>query len=584
MTKSYREAIRLIAHYRWKSIFFKYVKRIMMIISVPCCLIGCLILAYYHTTASQQADEWLNTTISKAAEMSNSMFEDIERSYGFLASNSYTSVFLTSPRNASYNFGGSNTANRIMEQMETLIVSSSFIDSIYLYSTLNGYVLSSRNSNYIENFSDRSWYNTYIATGQPKFVQSSTVYNGKEAHPVLQICYGIYINNTLYGITVFNLDMVDLENTLLSGGPPLECVAFLDNAGNLVYQSNTKKCTILTQKDRTQCANTQFSKFKRAGKTVMTQPLGYYDLQVVTINDMKHWNQFPNTALMVLLLLFMALVLPFGLSLYLSIQFYDSIAELMKHLQEIDNSAIPDDNNEIVHISQSILSLIYTNQRREYELVEKNTALKKAQTLAMQNQINPHFVFNTLNLVNMIIMNILHRENDAERVISDLCDMLYYAFKSDDHTTTVREEIKHIKKYIDIERIKHKNSFDVEWDVEEEILDAKIIKLILQPLVENAFEHGISPLQGRRGVITVSGYLANHDLVLSIQDNGIGISADKLLQIQQELLSNDPPSSRHIGLGNVNQRIRLIYGDPYGVSLQSGPEGTTVTLLMPYQD
>lgn len=584
MVKSYREAIRLIAHYRWKSIFFKYVKRIMMTISVPCCLIGCLILAYYHTASNQQASEWLNRTISKATELSNSMFEDIERSYGFLASNSYTSVFLTSPRSATYQLGGAHTANRIMEQMETLIVSSSFIDSIYLYSTQNGYVLSSRNSNDIKNFSDLSWYNTYVATGQPKFVQPSTIYNGTESHPVLQICDGLYINNTLYGIIVFNLDMVDLENTLLSGGPTLECVAFLGSDGKLVYQSSTQGCAMLTPNDLSQCANTPFAKFKRAGKTIMTQPLGYYDLQVVTINDMSHWNQFPNVALMVVLLLFMALILPFGLSLYLSIQFYDSITELMQHLQKIENSNVPDDNNEIAHISQSILSLIYTNQRRENELMEKNAALKKAQTLAMQNQINPHFVFNTLNLVNMIIMNILHRENDAERVISDLCDMLYYAFKSDDHTATVREEIRHIKKYIDIERIKHKNSFDVEWDVEDEILDAKITKLILQPLVENAFEHGISPLKGRRGVITVSGYLANRDLVLSVQDNGVGISEEKLTQIQNELASDIPPSSKHIGLGNVNQRIRLIYGSAYGVTLQSGPDGTAVTIFIPYQD
>ena len=570
----------LIKNYRWNSVFFKYFKKITFTISIPCCIIGLLLFLYYNSVITKETNTQLNQSLNKVVEISNNLFDDINRCYALLTTGSNTVFFLTNSNRTMNNFEISNAVSDINTRMENLSVSSPYIDSIYLYSIRNDYVLSSRYSNSIENFDDLTWYETYKKTSIPEFVQSDVIDIGQM---VIHVSYGVYINGALYGLAVFNIDANYLEEVLISDNSSLKMLYFIDSEGEIVYESQNSESFKLTDKILDTCLSQPSTYQKSKDKTILSYALNTHNLKAVTVNGFGHLNKTAGTMILIAAMILLVLFLPAILAFYISMQFYDSITELIKQFQNVDTDNTEGDKDEIVLITKNIMKLINSNMKKGFELKEKNIALKKSQTHAMQNQINPHFIFNTLNLINMIIINIVHGENEAELVISNLSDMLYYTFKNNDFLTTLREEINHIKKYIEIENIKHRNNFDLEWNIDEETLGIKTIKLILQPIVENAFEHGINLLTDRRGKISVGSFTTDKNLIVTIEDNGAGIPPDLLLDIQANLSENKLPGSDHIGLQNVNQRIKLIFGEEYGISIDSNEEGAAVTITTPLE-
>ena len=141
--------------------------------------------------------------------------------------------------------------------------------------------------------------------------------------------------------------------------------------------------------------------------------------------------------------------------------------------------------------------------------------------------------------------------------------------------------MEHCKCYLDIQRKRYEDKFDVLWDIPEEILDYRIVKLVLQPLVENAIYHGMKPMS-RKGCITVSGRLLEGFVELSVSDDGQGMTDSSLALIRESLNGESLPEDKHIGVCNVNQRLKLFFGDEYGLLVESSRDtGTTVLLRIP---
>ena len=179
-------------------------------------------------------------------------------------------------------------------------------------------------------------------------------------------------------------------------------------------------------------------------------------------------------------------------------------------------------------------------------------------------------------------MNLTDKHNPASRMIYLLCELLRESLNSKTYITSIREEIDFAKTYVEIENLKHNNSFDIEWKYNENVLDYKTVKLILQPILENAFKHGLKKLHyQQRGEIEISIYEQNDDIVFSIKDNGVGIAPDKLQTLKTNLNKNELQSNKHIGLYNVNQRINLLFDKNHGVDIESDKNGTTVYITIP---
>lgn len=209
------------------------------------------------------------------------------------------------------------------------------------------------------------------------------------------------------------------------------------------------------------------------------------------------------------------------------------------------------------------------------DLIRKNNEEKekqrKLELVALQAQINPHFLYNTLDAIGWIAK--LKKQPEIEKLVLALARFFRISLHKGDKFITVQEEIELVKNFVTIELIRFPDKFELEINIDEEILYCSILKLTLQPLVENAIKHGIG-LKSGKGHITINGRKAGEDIVLEVVDDGMGFDISKAL-----LKGSGAP--RGYGLNNVNERIQLEYGENYGIHIDSKEkEGTRIEVRL----
>lgn len=217
----------------------------------------------------------------------------------------------------------------------------------------------------------------------------------------------------------------------------------------------------------------------------------------------------------------------------------------------------------------------------EAELQRRIEALNKAQVAALQAQINPHFINNMLEITNWTAISLIGRRNRVSEMIKVLSDLLTIGLDFENYLIPVEEELQHINVYSKLITLGYEEQFRLNLDMQPEIKNYKIIKLTLQPILENAVHHGITqddaPIE-----VNIKGEILEEDILFTICDNGVGIEPEKLKTIQNDLLSGENFKKKRIGLNNVNKRIRLVCGEKYGLTIESVlGEGTVVKMLIP---
>jgi two-component system sensor histidine kinase YesM len=224
---------------------------------------------------------------------------------------------------------------------------------------------------------------------------------------------------------------------------------------------------------------------------------------------------------------------------------------------------------------------VFTTQDKLYQV---ELLKKQAELSALQNQINPHFLYNTLECMRSI--GIAYDIDEIVEISTSMADIFRYSIKSDD-IVSVKDEIETIRKYFKIITIRFQGRISMIVDINDEILDCKIPKMVLQPIVENAVYHGLERKDGR-GTLSVYGKIDNAEIIFIVQDDGIGIQSYELERLNSIIKEcNDSENlfkdKRSIGLANINSRIKLIFGEGYGLKIESLPDvGTKVIVTFPY--
>ncbi|OAB32959.1 sensor histidine kinase [Paenibacillus glacialis] len=219
----------------------------------------------------------------------------------------------------------------------------------------------------------------------------------------------------------------------------------------------------------------------------------------------------------------------------------------------------------MVEETKTLINKVYVEEiaRKEYEMK------------ALQAQINPHFLYNSLSLINWRALRI--RATDISEMAQLLSTFYRTTLNKGDNMILVSDEILNVQSYMKIQLIMHSNNFEVEYQIDEAILIYYMPNLMLQPLIENAIIHGIENRE-EGGKITLSGKLENQCIIFQVEDNGIGIQQERLQLLLQS-------QSKGYGLKNVNDRAKLMYGEEYGLTLSSVvEEGTQVTLRFPMEN
>ncbi len=211
---------------------------------------------------------------------------------------------------------------------------------------------------------------------------------------------------------------------------------------------------------------------------------------------------------------------------------------------------------------------IWNSARIEHRLQEQEKLLMAARVEALASQINPHFLFNTLTSISSLIRS---QPETARMLIVKLSGLLRRLLRSQEHFVTLREELEAIDEYLDIESIRFGPKLHIEKSIDPDSLDVVVPSMLLQPLVENSIKHGLSPKVGE-GRITIRSSRGHGHAIIDIIDNGVGVSPDRA----------DRGQGSGIGLRNVNERLRVIYGANYQLQLDSVPgQGTCARIVIP---
>lgn len=272
------------------------------------------------------------------------------------------------------------------------------------------------------------------------------------------------------------------------------------------------------------------------------------------------------------------------LAIWISNKLYSPFREILGVLGE--NSELTDRNSfgkrdELEYIVDAINQKRYFNEDAGREMAKRLELLKKAQAVALQAQINPHFINNTLETISFIAISQLGRENEVSRMVKALANMLSSTLDSVETLVSVKDEIYHCEQYLSIQYLRYRGKFETCWDVAPEVLNCKIIRITLQPLVENAIYHGIKHLS-KPGRLDINIRREEEYLIVTVRDNGLGMTSEKLKEVTHQMQADMIQQSSHIGLANVYQRLKLFYGEVCALTIHSNlGEGTEITLKVP---
>jgi sensor histidine kinase YesM len=218
--------------------------------------------------------------------------------------------------------------------------------------------------------------------------------------------------------------------------------------------------------------------------------------------------------------------------------------------------------------------LIAKMARRELEGQKKELEL-----IALQGQINPHFLCNTLETIKWTIYD--RDVKTAVVMIDSLNNLFKYGISRIENVITIEQEVRYAQSYTEIVQLRNSSKIEFEWDVDDALLQRKTIKLILQPIIENAIHHGLETRK-KGGHVLIRCREEEEEIVFTVQDDGVGLSPEKLEQIRNKL---EDRHANHIGLNNVHARIKIYFGEAYGLTIDSAPgQGTTVRIRLPKID
>ena len=295
-------------------------------------------------------------------------------------------------------------------------------------------------------------------------------------------------------------------------------------------------------------------------------------------------NVISNTVFIIFLF---CIVIGLGLSFVISRQLGAPISRLTKRLELIAGGDFePDDtietDDEIGMIGKQInqMSSQISNLLDSRVLDEKEK--KDMEIKMLQAQINPHFLYNTLDSIKWIAT--MQKNTGIVQVVTALSSLLKNMAKGFNEKVTFRQELDFLQNYVTIEKIRYIELFDVEIQVDEESLyDARIVKLTLQPIVENAIFSGIEP-SGRFGLIEIHAFARDGVFYVTVRDNGVGISPENIRKLLTDTSRITKSNMSGIGLPNVDRRLKLVYGEDYGITIESELDNyTMITISLPLE-
>lgn len=324
--------------------------------------------------------------------------------------------------------------------------------------------------------------------------------------------------------------------------------------------------------------------FKDTKRLVTVKTVGYTGWKIIGVTPVVDItaDYFQIRFFVIFILLFTILLLMVANS-FVSSKIANPILELEKSVRELEQGHwdIPiavGGSYEIRHLGEAIRSMAIQMRTLMDDIVAEQESKRISEFDALQSQINPHFLYNTLDSIVWMVEN--ERYQEAIVMVTSLAGFFRIGLSKGRNIITIKDELNHARNYITIQHMRFRDKFTFRIEAQEEVLPLATIKLIVQPLLENAVYHGMEFMDGD-GEILVSAYVKENDLYIDIIDNGMGIPEEEVSHLLERDCTHRGKGSG-IGLRNVHERIQLYFGEEYGLNIISEPDvGTTVRIHLP---
>ena len=310
----------------------------------------------------------------------------------------------------------------------------------------------------------------------------------------------------------------------------------------------------------------------------------YYESVQLNLLRQQISRQITAEILLVLLLSAVLIVLLARYSVHLSRSVAQPVVDLSRRAEDVIGGdltvrePVRSETYEIRTLSEGMEQMIARINAQIQEITQKQTSLRKTELALLQAQINPHFLYNTMDTIIWLIE--ADRPQAAVEMVSDLSSFFRHSLSRGEDVITLEEEEKHVRSYLQIQQARYQDILDYAIRIDPALRGTRLPKLTLQPLVENALYHGIKLKRGK-GRISITSRGEGEDVLLQIADDGAGMTAARLEELERAIANGERVG---FGLVTVHERLRLQFGPPYGLTLSSREgAGTTVTVRVPRQ-
>lgn len=398
--------------------------------------------------------------------------------------------------------------------------------------------------------------------------------------------------SSLLGVLLVDMNYSSIEQLLNKANTDTssEYVYLMDQNGEIIYHPKQDLIHMGLYKENN-LENVKYEDashkevFEGETRLVTLKTISYTGWKIVSVVPQEVFSMGRDgTKYLAVLLIALSLLAMVILNQFVSAKISKPLRKLNDSVEEWEaGNLVPDiyvgGSMEVQHLGKTLRSTVGQIQELMQDIVVKQEEKRKSELDALQSQINPHFLYNTLDSIVWMITG--ERYDDAVFMITQLASLFRISLSRGKTIIKIEDELQHARNYMNIQKIRYKNTFQVDFLIDPEILNCCTVKLVVQPLLENAIYYGMEYMDGE-GQIIVRGYQKDGDVYLEVSDNGLGMPEEAAAQLLKE---NNRERKRGSGVGliNVHNRIQLCFGEQYGLLIESFPdEGMTVRIHIPF--
>lgn len=399
-----------------------------------------------------------------------------------------------------------------------------------------------------------------------------------------------YEGNISRGILLVDMNFSDIEQLFSKVNATGEGYVYLtDSEGEIIYHPKQKVIYsgLLEENNKLAASyedGSHMETFQGEKRAIVVKTVGYTGWKIVSVTPIKeiaiNLKQFKFFTVIILAVSILVIIVG---NIIVSQKVTNPIRKLEDSVKDLEDGNLNFDvyvggSHEIQHLGRTITSMVNQMKRLMDDIVKEQEEKRKSELDALQSQINPHFLYNTLDSIVWMVES--ERYQEAISMVTALASLFRISLSKGKNIISIKDEMEHAKNYMKIQKVRFKDQFSFQVNIAPNIEEYNTIKLIVQPLLENAIYYGVESMRDE-GIITVKGYETKNDIYIEVTDNGMGIPEE-----EQILLLTDNTRARKkgsgIGLINVHQRIKLYFGEDYGLQIKSElDEGTTIIIHLP---